>query len=126
MTSFSSKFGRVAFLAAVSVAGFGCGRFRERALLQEWGAGEGVPIQIAFSPKSDVVAAALAGPHKIAVWNVADGKRRFLLGTDSVRAATSVAFSPDDRTLAGIGDNGKAVLLWDWRTGERLKKFPLP
>lgn len=87
----------------------------ERFTLQ----GEHSNFQAVFSPDGRLVAAASGNAAKL--WSAADGRE---VGTFSGHTGkvTSVAFSPDGRTLATAGFDGKAKL-WDVATGLELKTF---
>jgi WD40 repeat protein/class 3 adenylate cyclase/energy-coupling factor transporter ATP-binding protein EcfA2 len=83
---------------------------------------------VAFSPDGSLVAAGdinhTSGqtPWRYgatAVWNVASGKRLWLLRTKH-GAITSIAFSPDGKTIAAAREDG-AVLIYDPATGRLLR-----
>jgi WD40 repeat protein len=80
---------------------------------------------VAFSPDSQVLAAAGKGPT-LTLWSVPDGKViRTLTLAGALAGFTDLAFSPDGRTLAaGGGDvrRGK-VLLWDAATGREIQRL---
>ena len=57
----------------------------------------------------------------IHLWDVATGEPKGAL-TGHAAQITSIAFSPDGKTLASGGSDGR-VRLWDSITGEHLKKF---
>ena len=77
---------------------------------------------LAVSPDGSLVATGSEG-GTVSLWDVkADAELHMLTGhTDAV---TSVAFSPDGRTLAsGEGAKDGTLRLWNVKTGEHLKTF---
>ena len=58
----------------------------------------------------------------VVLYDAATLKRRTLLGM--MHAVTSVAFSPDSRTLVAGGGGREAVKLWHVETGQELLTLP--
>jgi WD40 repeat protein len=77
---------------------------------------------VAFSPDGRTLA--VAGRHRISLWNL-DRQARTVLATPEVPFGTdAVAFAPDGRTLAvGAGDR---VVLWDLASRTRRASLLLP
>jgi WD40 repeat protein len=74
-------------------------------------------FQVAFSPDGALLAAACSGQVGVVkVWKVATGELVFTARTVETRAAWSVAFSPDGKTLAAGLESGE-VRLWEVATG---------
>lgn len=83
---------------------------------------------MAFGHHDHLLAAAGHGP-KIVVWNASSGKVvKLLRRPDYVppnplssggHATEGIAFSPDDRRLAAVGDDG-AIRIYNLRTGHRI------
>jgi WD40 repeat protein len=63
------------------------------------------------------------GKVRLALWDVATGRRVRLLGPAIEHGPADVAFSPDGDTLA-VRDRGKEVHLIEVRTGKELRRFP--
>ncbi|MDE0298908.1 MAG: hypothetical protein OXN17_09770 [Candidatus Poribacteria bacterium] len=79
--------------------------------------GKGAIAEISYSPHGTRLA--VAGGIGIWLYDAATGAEIALL-TGHTRFATSVAFSPDERTLAsGSGDT--TIRLWNARTGVHLR-----
>jgi RNA polymerase sigma factor (sigma-70 family) len=89
-------------------------------------ASRNTPHQLAFSPDGRWLAAVNGGgrrddPGEVKVWEVAGGKEWYSLEGHKTRAS-SVAFSPDGRTLA-TGDMQGTLFLWELATGRRRHQF---
>jgi WD40 repeat protein len=69
--------------------------------------------RIMFS--SDSKTLAVEGSGEIKLWDVATGKERSTIAIGSVRV-TSVAYSPDGKTMA-VGYSDRTIRLWDVATG---------
>jgi WD40 repeat protein len=103
-----------------------------RKELRHWKAHQGGTFALAFSPDGKALAscglsAALdqkGGPadaYAVAVWDPAAGKQ---LTAAHARIGSSLAFSPDGRTLAATGDDAihsPFLGLWDIATGKQLR-----
>ena len=59
----------------------------------------------------------------VRLWDVAKGKEIISYATHGGPVG-SFAFSPDDKELASISDDG-IIRLWDVATGKELHEFPL-
>jgi WD40 repeat protein len=66
--------------------------------------------KVVFSPDGDAVADIYY--DDIYVWNTANGTTAAILHERGVHGVTSMAFSPDGKTLA-VGDNDGSTYLWD-------------
>lgn len=82
--------------------------------------------QLAFSPNSRLLAAVGGGarhndPGEVQVWDVAGERPRRWFEGHKGRVG-SVAFSPDNRTLA-TGDMNGDLLLWELASGRRRHRF---
>ena len=77
-----------------------------------------VPISagLAFSPDGRILA--FAGASEIRLWDLVAGEVR-KIPTPHLGRITSLAFSPDQKSLASGGDDG-VVRLWEPRTGQPL------
>jgi len=74
---------------------------------------------VAYSPDGSQFAACA---DAISVWDAAAGRRLRVLQGHEVY---DVAFSPDGKLLAsGSGGLDGSVRLWDWASGEEIRKFP--
>ncbi len=77
-----------------------------------------------FNPDGTMVATSIrtGSRSKIFVWNVATGTEKYSFNQDVNHR--SVSFSPDRRTMAGIGTRNirypESVVLWDVSTGEHI------
>ncbi len=88
---------------------------------------------IAFSPDGTMLASGSGyrngdgGDNTIRVWNIRTGKQRSIYKNfvrehqENPLPFTSVAFSPDGKTVAGI-DRSEEIQLWDVGTGKRKTK----
>jgi WD40 repeat protein/uncharacterized protein (UPF0147 family) len=89
-------------------------------------ASRNTPGQPVFSPDGRWLAAVNGGggrddPGEVKVWEVAGGKEWYSLEGHKTRAS-SVAFSPDGRTLA-TGDQRGTLFLWELATGRHRHQF---
>jgi WD40 repeat protein/DNA-binding SARP family transcriptional activator len=80
----------------------------------------GLVNEIAFSRDGRWLAAAIATPERgeVIVWRMPSRSLRYRLPADNLRALT-VSISPNSRTLASAGREGK-VRMWDLTTGRPL------
>ena len=78
-------------------------------------------VNLAFSPDGKLMASGSID-NTAKIWHVPSGKLKFDLGGYH-RAAWKVAFSPDGRTLATLGDGLK---LWNVTTGLELMTLSRP
>jgi WD40 repeat protein len=77
---------------------------------------------VAFSPDGQTLA--VAGRHRISLWNLDRGTRTVLDTPESPNLGEAVAFAPDGRTLAAAA--GARVVLWDLASRTRRASLPLP
>ncbi len=68
-----------------------------------------------FSPDDRTLYSAVSPDKEIDIWDVADGKRRAALPTDS-EEVRALALSPDGRLLAA-GLDDRSIRIWDLTTG---------
>jgi hypothetical protein len=71
-----------------------------------------------FAPKGDAIA--VAEDKGLRVFEVENGKERF--HRDSKEVVRAVAYSPDGKTLATVGDD-RVVRMWDAGTGKEQRLF---
>jgi RNA polymerase sigma factor (sigma-70 family) len=75
---------------------------------------------LAFSPDGKVLAWAVSWPEKVIyLWDAATGKELHALKGSQA----PLAFSPDSKTLAGVGSDG-TVRLWSVATGKERRALP--
>jgi WD40 repeat protein len=77
---------------------------------------------LAFSPDGRTLA--VAGRHRISLWNLDRGTRTVLATPEVPFSSDAVAFAPDGRTLAAAA--GNRVVLWDPASRTRRASLPLP
>ncbi|MGD9127274.1 MAG: hypothetical protein PVH19_07820 [Planctomycetia bacterium] len=118
---------------------------RELKLLQEIPHAHGRVYDLTFSPDgtllgtsgnhlirsdgSSVIDPTLPSQGKLKIWNVKTGKRKYDLGK-YYSVVHALAFSPDGKTLASIGDfskppSTKSICLWNAQTGTFKKTYPI-
>jgi RNA polymerase sigma factor (sigma-70 family) len=73
---------------------------------------------IAFAPKGDAIA--VAEDKGLRLFDIQNGKEKF--HRDSKEVVRAVAYSPDGKTLASVGDD-RVVRLWDAATGKEQRQF---
>jgi WD40 repeat protein len=59
---------------------------------------------------------------RVKIWNVKTGQRVFALDQPSFEI-NGVAFSPDNRVLAGAGADG-IIIFWNVKSGQEERRFP--
>jgi WD40 repeat protein len=81
---------------------------------------------VAFSPDGQVLASGYSGivDAKIRLWDIGRRKLRGHLSGHGWESRT-IAFSPDGNFLVSGGVDG-AIMIWDWRSGERLHTLNRP
>jgi WD40 repeat protein len=79
--------------------------------------GEPFVSNFALSPNGDVLAAMRDGFEDVILWNPIDWKRLPLLRTPKRAPVSSIAFSPDGKTMA-VGCENNAVYLWNMQSRE--------
>lgn len=83
----------------------------------------GVPLCLAFSPDSSLVAVAANYASTVTVWGTATG-RRYLHTLPHPMPVSRVSFSSDGSRLATVTDDNM-LYLWDVRSGRRVGR-PMP
>ena len=73
---------------------------------------------VVFAPKGDAVA--VAEDKGLRVFDIETGKERF--HRDSKEVVRAVAYAPDGKTLATVGDD-RVVRLWDAANGKQKRQF---
>ena len=63
----------------------------------------------------------MSGDTTIRLWDVATGKELRQLAKNTAPWNTSIAYSPDGKTLASI--ERKVLHLWDTATGKEIRQF---
>jgi WD40 repeat protein len=64
------------------------------------------------------------GPGRVVLWDATSGKRLRICDGHQ-KGVRALAFSPDSKTIASVGED-KAVRLWDVATGNEVRSFDLP
>lgn len=82
-----------------------------------------MPRSVAFSPDNSVVAAAGGNTDDFAIrlWDVPTGQAIGVINGHASYVA-DLAFSPDGQLLVSVSDDGTAKV-WNWRTGEEIKRL---
>ncbi|MDQ6654022.1 MAG: hypothetical protein M3Y84_14935, partial [Acidobacteriota bacterium] len=60
--------------------------------------------------------------NRVKIWNVKTGELVFTLNSPKLEIS-GVAFSPDNRLLAGAGPEG-IIRLWNVKSGQEERSFP--
>jgi WD40 repeat protein len=107
-------------LLAVSVAVGPIQLYDTRTYTMQGTLGEQSAHHIAWSPDGKWLAAGSPFSRLVQVWNVETGTLSSELEGDF--GTSGLAWSPDGRVLA-VGQFDAAVILWDARTGARLRRF---
>src|SRR5437773_1197008 len=103
-------------LPAGAVARAGSGRWRQPASFRG----------LVYSPDGKWLASA-GGDAQVRLWEVATGRPRHVIPAAAGLDARRLAFSPDGRTLAVIGDtfsDDRTLHLWDVATGKHVRSLP--
>jgi len=72
---------------------------------------------VAFSPDGNLLATSAAFERGVRIWDLVSGRLGWMTAGHDL-GTNAVAFSPDQRTLASVGDDGKARL-WSVEKGEQ-------
>lgn len=85
--------------------------------------GGDTPRSVAFSPDNSVVAEAGGNSDDFAIrlWDVPTGQPIGVMGGHDSYVA-DLAFSPDEQLLVSVSNDGTAKV-WNWRTGEEIKRL---
>jgi WD40 repeat protein len=80
------------------------------------------PLRRALAFSADGNTLAVAGPHRITLWNLDRHDHTEFASPETSNGGEAIAFAPDGRTLAAVG--GAGVVLWDVASRTRRANLP--
>jgi WD40 repeat protein len=78
--------------------------------------------EAAYSPDGSKIAVAF-GRSKIAIWDVANGRKITTLAGHGNNFLTGIVFSPNGRQLVSFAQYDSAIKIWDTTTGELIRSI---